>query len=100
VRARHLLVGAALAALLLAAVVVGGARASRSVTRVADGVPCHAQVNCAGQIANVPLGVSLLPVAVVTLAAALVVLRRLDAAPARRHDRLVDGRLFRPPRLG
>jgi hypothetical protein len=98
VRARHLLVGAALAALLLAAMVVGGAVGSRSVAAAADNLPCHAQVNCIGQIANTPLGSSMLPVSTVAVVAALVVVSRLDVTPSRRRDRLVAGRLFRPPR--
>jgi hypothetical protein len=92
------MVGAALAALLVAALIVGGVAPSRSSASLADGLPCHAQVNCVGQVANTPLGASALPAVAVAVVAALVV-SRLDVTPSRRRNRLVAGRLFRPPRV-
>jgi hypothetical protein len=93
----RLLLGALVVALLLAAMAVGGVGSSRS-----DGAssgPCHVQVNCAGQVANAPLGSSALPTAAVVVVAVLVLVSRLDLTPSGWRDRLVGGRLFRPPRL-
>jgi hypothetical protein len=99
VRLRHLVLVAATVALVLAALVLGGgARPRAAGDAVSDG-PCHAQVNCVGQIANAPLGSSMLPVTTVVVVAALVLLARLDLTPSSWHDRLAGGRLFRPPRL-
>jgi hypothetical protein len=99
VRGRRLVLGAAVIAALVLALVAGavgrvGAGESRH-----DSAPCHAQVNCIGQVANAPLGASTLPVGFVAVALALMVVTRADVRPVRWHDRLAANRLFRPPRL-
>jgi hypothetical protein len=94
-----MLVAMALVAAVLVALLAGGF--GRVATGHADdgAAPCHAQVNCVGQIANAPLGASSLPVALVAVAAVFLLVTRLDLRPVRWHDRLTAGRLFRPPRL-
>jgi hypothetical protein len=98
VRGRRVVIGAVVLAAVTLALVAGLLGRVHLDDRVAAH-PCHAQVNCAGQIANVPLGASALPVAAAVVVAAVLLVTRVAPAPAAEHDRLVAGRLFRPPRL-
>jgi hypothetical protein len=61
---------------------------------------CVTRVTCAGQLASSPLGTSMLPVlGVVAALVAAVAVTRLVPNRTPWRDRLVAGRLFRPPRL-
>jgi hypothetical protein len=98
VQGRRATIGVAVLAALALALVIGLAARSTGDGGSDAGAPCHAQVNCVGQVANAPLGASALPASAVAVLVALLLAGRVATPPTPSHDRLVAGRLFRPPR--